>query len=71
VEGVAECIVDPLDGGALVVVPGLLIDARHADPVVARDGTDPQLPLAGEPPQLGAQRLLGVAIGDLGDAVAM
>jgi len=34
VEGVAECVVDPLDGGALVVVPGLLIDARHADPVV-------------------------------------
>ena len=71
VEGVAECVVDPLDGGPFVVVPGLVIDARHADPVAAGDGTDPQLPLAGEAPQLGSQRLLCMAIGDLGDAVAV
>jgi hypothetical protein len=71
VEGVAECIVDALDGSALVVVLWVLIDAHHAHPVVARNRADPQPPLAGMASQLSSQRLLSVAIGDLGDAVAM
>ena len=65
VAGVTEGVVDAVDGGALVIVPGLLIDSHDAAEATSpRDGADPHPPLTGQPPQLGPQRLLLVPITD-------
>jgi len=62
VAGLTEGVVDAVDDGAFVIVPGLLIESHDADATSPRDGLDPHPPPTGQPPQLGPQRLLLVPL---------